>query len=246
MLNRDSLPPATQRVFDHLAQNTKLAKFTLIGGSALALQIAHRYSEDLDFWLPARELDKNRVSEIVREAQNAGFAAVMATPADSIVAARINGIDILAYAQDYVIGGVKVTFFARHDTAYQYFDTLPRTNDTPCAFRIMGVEGLFAMKSYVIHERVRSRDLFDLKAFLSRDKTLTDIFRAGMAANPTYSAEYAKSVLIGAVPLDRQDEGFSAIGVTESIENIHRFFKAEVDAYEQSFAEAALRAALSQ
>lgn len=78
-----------------------------------------------------------------------------------------------------------------------------------------------------------------------QNKQLDDIFCAGKAADPAYSVEYAKSVLIGAVPLDRQDEGFSAIGVTEPIENIQAFFKAKVDEYEQSLAEAALRAALS-
>ncbi|TAN48333.1 MAG: hypothetical protein EPN21_15200 [Methylococcaceae bacterium] len=61
MLSQNSLPMATQRVFEHFAQNTRLADFTLIGGSALALQAAHRYSEDLDFWLPARQLDKSRI-----------------------------------------------------------------------------------------------------------------------------------------------------------------------------------------
>jgi hypothetical protein len=46
VLKRDSLPDATRRVFDHLAANALVRDFTLIGGSALALQFGHRHSDD--------------------------------------------------------------------------------------------------------------------------------------------------------------------------------------------------------
>lgn len=237
MLKLDSLPVATKRIFDHLSSNDLLNDFTLIGGTALALQISHRRSEDLDFWLPDNRLNKGIVSAIVRKAQDAGFPAALATPHDQIVTAKINGHDLLAYAQDYVIGGVKVTFFARNDTAYQYFDSLPRLTDTNTAFRIMGGEGLFHMKAHVIHQRVRSRDLFDLKTFVSRGKDIGSVLLAGSKADPACSPEYAKSVLVGDVPLDRNDEGFDSIGITESINDIYDFFKCAVNDYEQAFAE---------
>ncbi|MDR3157628.1 MAG: nucleotidyl transferase AbiEii/AbiGii toxin family protein [Zoogloeaceae bacterium] len=236
MLKLDSLPDATRRVFDHLAANTLLREFTLIGGSALALQFGHRHSEDLDFWIPAERMDKESISEVVRIAQQAGFEAALTTPHQHIIFEKINGRDLLAHAQDYVIGGVKVTFFARTDGAYRHFDSFPRI-DNSTSFCIMGEEGLFAMKAHVIHQRVRSRDLHDLKMFLERGKRLGDIFQAASAADPACSEEYAKAVLIGEVPLDKEDEGFASIGVTESMEGIHAFFKDIVDAYEQAVAE---------
>lgn len=237
MLRLDSLPEQTRQVFEHLSANELLHSFTLIGGTALALQFDHRKSEDLDFWLPAEKMNKEIISATVRIAQKAGFVAQLVTPHDKIITARINGRDLLAYAQDYVISGVKVTFFAQADTAFQHFDTFRRLSNTATTFGIMDTEGIFSMKSYAIHQRVRSRDLFDLKIFVQRGKTIEDILRAGPAADPACSIEYAKSVLIGDVPLDKEDEGFDSVGVTEKIEDIYAFFEDAVNKYEQTIAE---------
>lgn len=241
MLKLDSLPDATRRVFDHMAANALLRDFTLIGGTALALQIGHRHSEDLDFWMPGERMDKGIISAIVRMAQQAGFESELATPHQQIVFEKINGRDLLARVQDYVIGGVKVTFFARTDMAYQHFDSYSRVAEAGASFRVMGEEGLFAMKSYVIHQRVRSRDIYDLKTFLTRGKSLADILHAGGVADPACSPEYAKSVLVGEVPLDKEDEGFDSVGVTETIEDIYAFFKTAVNEHEQAIAEETLR-----
>ena len=241
MLKLDSLPEATLLVFEHLAANPSLCDFTLIGGTALALQIGHRWSEDLDFWLPAERMDKSLISSVVRAMQNEGFDAKLATPHEQIVAEKNNGRDLLAHAQDYVIGGVKVTFFARADIAYNHFNSFGRIGEKDCTFSIMSEEGLFSMKSYVIHQRVRSRDLYDLKTFMTRDKTLDDIFSAAIAADPACSAEYAKAVLLGDVPLDKEDEGFDSIGITETIQDLYAFFLSAVNDYEQSIAENIIR-----
>lgn len=237
MLKLASLPEQTRRVFEHLAANPAMQDFTLIGGTALALQIGHRRSEDLDFWLPAEQMNKARLSAIIRMAQQAGFQTLLATPHDKIVTARINGHDLLAYVQDHVIGGVKVTFFARADTAFQYFDTFSRIADSGTAFRIMDVEGLFAMKAYLIHQRVRSRDLLDLKTLLQKGRRIGDILQAGPAADPACSVEYAKSVLLGDVPLDQEDEGFDSIAVSEKMNDIYAFFQTAINDYEQAIAE---------
>ena len=135
MLRPEQLTSSARRVFEHLTQEEALRGFTLIGGTALALQIGHRRSEDLDFWLPGESLDKGVISALIRRVQNAGLPAMLATPHQRIVAARINGFDLLSRAQDYVIAGVKVTFFARHDVAYRYFDAEPRLRKEVSVFR---------------------------------------------------------------------------------------------------------------
>ena len=237
MLKLDSLPEQTRQVFDHLSSNNLLRGFTLIGGTALALQIGHRKSEDLAFWLPAVKMNKEVISSVVSLARQSGFAVQLAMKHEAITSAKINGHDLLAYAQDYMIGGVKVTFFARDDTAFQHFNTFPRVPETNTSFGVMSIEGLFSMKSYVIHQRVRSRDLFDLKTFIRNGQTIGDILRAGPEADPAYSIDHAKSVLIGNVPLDKKDEGFDSVGVNEKIEDIYAFFKDAIDNYEQTIAE---------
>lgn len=242
MLKLNSLPDATRRVFEILAASPLMTGFTLVGGTALALQLSHRQSEDLDFWWPAERMNKDQVSAILYQLRANGLQTRFATAHDQIVNAKINGIDLLSLAQDHVIEGVKVTFYARLDAAYLFFDAFPRCKDSNTSFQVMGTEGLFAMKSHLIHHRVRSRDLYDLRSFLSQGKSLQDILQAGLATDPSTSIEYAKSVLIGQVPLDIEDEGFASIGVQTTLEAIHHDFRQAVDAYEQKLAEEILRA----
>jgi len=45
--NLNYLLPKTQDVLKHIIQNEYLSNFVLVGGSALALHIKHRKSEDL-------------------------------------------------------------------------------------------------------------------------------------------------------------------------------------------------------
>lgn len=89
----------------------------------------------------------------------------------------------------------------------------------------------FSAKACAIHGQVRSRDLADLKAFVEVGKTIEDILRAGPTADPACSMEYAKSVLVGDVPLDIEDEGVE-------IEAVYRFFRNAVNEHEQAVAAA--------
>ena len=234
MLKMDSLPEDTKRLFCKLSGNELIGDFTLIGGTALALQLGHRKSEDLDFWLPSEHLNKNTIEKIIRSLKNQGCEVKMLTPHHQIVAAKINGIDAMAFAQDWVVDNTKLTFFARKDLAYGYFDTFERLKNSNTTFKIMGIDGIFAMKSYVIHQRVRSRDLYDLKSLFLESKTIDHMMKAAIAADPSCSFEYAKAVMTGEVPLDKADEGFLSIGIKESLPDLYQELSKIVNVFEQT------------
>jgi hypothetical protein len=84
-----------------------------MGGSALALRLGHRQSEDLDFVWPGAKLPRDRLEALHRASVVAGMAAV---PHDDPTALREfadGGLDLLDFQQDYLMGdGVKVTFFS--------------------------------------------------------------------------------------------------------------------------------------
>jgi hypothetical protein len=236
VLHRDALPAQTKEIFDLLSRDTRLSDYILIGGSALALQKCHRLSEDLDFWIPSTSINKSNISSLIKSCIEMGFDARLTTPQSRIIAARINGMDLLSEVQDYSINGVKVTFFARYDLAYQYFTGFEKRSDKNMSFKIMGLGGIFAMKSHLIHCRTRSRDLFDLMTFVKEGKGIDEILQCGIDADPALSSEYAKSVLRGDVPLDKEDEGFHSVNIKESIADIHQFFSEKIDDYEQRIA----------
>lgn len=50
MLRKETVTPSTLELLNKLMQDSNLADFTLVGGTALALQIAHRHSIDIDLF----------------------------------------------------------------------------------------------------------------------------------------------------------------------------------------------------
>jgi hypothetical protein len=50
MLRKETVTPATLELLNTLMQDKQLADFTLVGGTALALQIGHRFSIDIDLF----------------------------------------------------------------------------------------------------------------------------------------------------------------------------------------------------
>jgi predicted nucleotidyltransferase component of viral defense system len=235
MLKLNSMPERTRRAFEVLAQEPLMQGFVLIGGTALSIQIAHRLSEDLDFWLPAASLSKVRVDSILSNVSKKGLLCEMATPAWKISQARINGIDLLAQSRDHIIGGVKVTFFARDDVPYRHFANMG-TLKNKAKFSIANEVTLFNMKAWLISQRVRSRDLYDLMTLMQRGKTLQEILDAGAQADPSYQREYAKEVLVGNVPLDAEDEGFESIELDATLDSMYQFFLEAVNEYEVNLA----------
>lgn len=88
-LKLDYMPERTRRVYQALAQEPLMQGFVLIGGTALSIQLGLRLSEDLDFWLPAAAMPKERVDTILTKLAAHGMQHEFATPAWKISQARI-------------------------------------------------------------------------------------------------------------------------------------------------------------
>lgn len=79
-LKMEFMPETTQKNFARLKDNPKLAGFTLVGGTALAIQIGHRVSEDLDFNIFGKKLPIRAIDQMLDE-----LAAGGATDRKSVV-----------------------------------------------------------------------------------------------------------------------------------------------------------------
>jgi len=245
------LPAATELVFRVLAAQPTLRDFVLIGGTAIALQMRHRLSEDLDFWLPRGRLSDRTIKPALDAAERAGLPVRFTTPNHQVTNFRImTGERLEVYARDYSVGGVKVQFFAPRDDepAYDGFKNLMAGNDVVCvsdssgqvvdtSFRIMTLAGLFAMKSYTIQRRHRSRDVLDLWHFVKSGRSVAEIIAAGVAAWSVASAERAIAVLRGDSAPDANDEGFFSLS-SLTIEQVREDFRIWIDEYEMERARA--------
>lgn len=140
-----------------------------------------------------------------------------------ISAAPINGVDLLARVQDYVLDGVKVQCFT--DSAGQRF----APGIQPVAgwrFGLADLPTIFAMKSALLTKRARSRDCFDLMWFCQHGKTLADIVASAQEADDSPDVPViVEHKLLGLIPLDADDEGLDPVGVEVAPADIHRFFE---------------------
>jgi hypothetical protein len=248
MLRLDTLPAATAQVFAHLYAEPLLAGFTLIGGTALSLQIAHRQSEDLDFYWPAEQLPGRTLNTALGNARRAGFAVQDMLSPSAISQTRINyAVDLHDWVQDWAVGGVKVSFCVfqgfipqmRAIMAYPRAAQAATTVDAAAGgdvpqFSILGIEGLFAAKSCLLMRRARSRDLFDLYTLMhEHGYSVRQLFDVIRRIDPSANPDHHRDVLRGLIPLDAADEGFAGIGVSVSLATLYAFFEERISAYER-------------
>jgi len=243
------LPEKTRALFDRLIEEPLMRGMTLVGGSALALQIGHRMSEDLDFAVFGPKIPAARIDALMAGLEKEGHLVSLLTPQSSIERFKINtGKRLLDYARDYVVDGAKMTFFARgagdgvSQAQLDWLAAAPRAHSGK-GFDVLGVEGIFAMKALLLADRARSRDLFDLMALIqSHGYTLDQalVFVKKLARIERRDVERHKAVMTGAIPLDREDEGFESIGVMMPMEGIYAFFEEQIAGFERSLARAAM------
>ena len=120
-LHRNVLrPDEASALFDVLCCAPEMEGLTLIGGTALALQIGHRISLDFDFAQFGGTLPSFAMDKLISRLKQEGHQTQMITSPAQISQFKINhGLNLLERARDYVIDGVKVTFFVHGKNSSQ-------------------------------------------------------------------------------------------------------------------------------
>ena len=155
----DMLPPAQQRLWTELGGTP--GDFVLYGGTALALRLGHRQSEDFDFFSSA-PVDSTR---LLREVPYLGGAEVLQRSPDTLTCLVDRG------------GPVRVSFFGGL--------TLRRVADpekvAPPAVAIAALLDLAATKAEVVQARAAAKDYLDLDALVQHCVPLSDALGAAIA-----------------------------------------------------------------
>lgn len=242
-LKLEFMPESTQKNFVRLKGDPRLAGFTLVGGTALALQIGHRISEDLDFNIFGQPLPIRAIDGILDDLAAGGASIESLITSEQKLRFKINTSENLDhYIQDYLIDGAKVTFHSRNESdrpkpQIDYLKSATKVKVSEGGFDVLGMDGLFVMKSIVVYDRVKSRDMYDLM-LLTRDHgyTLARIFAAIDAYQPIRhkDPEHFKSVVTGVIPLDKNDEGFASIHLRVKMNAIYKYFNQLINDYEIS------------
>jgi len=226
------LRPETEKLWNYLRTSEALAGFVLIGGTALTLHIQHRLSEDLDFvFLDGTNgvrLPRTRLNALLIDAGAHGFDFARNNDPAAEDEMEIAGMDLLDYQQDFLVNGVKVTFFVPEPELTRV--VAPNPGST---VRIATVGELFKTKTLVTAERSKSRDWFDLYVLLKHHGySIFDYYRAFEEAGQPRKAENGMNRLcLGKPQLD--DEGFEKlVANAPSLEEMAAFFREQRDRYE--------------
>jgi predicted nucleotidyltransferase component of viral defense system len=154
-----ALAPHTSKIFEQVCKLKCINNYYLVGGTALALQLQHRLSEDLDFmsWITHKN-QKPEVDwvKIEKELSEIG----------SIDAREIWDFDHV----EFVVSGVKVSFYA--SSKYT-----PVTASIPFKdnLHLSDIMAIGAMKMEVMMRRSNFRDYYDIYSILINGYDLKEI-----------------------------------------------------------------------
>jgi hypothetical protein len=198
------LPPETERVWGFLQTQPALAGFVLLGGSALALRIQHRQSEDLDLAWHQNRLPRARLDSLRHAADSAGFDFQPVHDEATISEFHDSGLDLHDFQQNYLVNNnVRVSFFAPEPSMLKVLEP------AGSAVRLGTLVELFKTKCLVSAQRSKTRDWLDLYLLL-RDYgfTMRDYHAAFVEAGLATQCDTALSRLSSGVP-QKDDEGYA-------------------------------------
>lgn len=152
----DALPPPQRRLWPTLAAARGLG-FVLYGGTAVALRLGHRISEDFDFFTD-RSLDHDALREAFPFV--AGAKVLLSRP-DTWTALVASGSDDKE--------GVKVSFFG--NVSFGRVGNPTVTEDG--VMEIASLDDLMATKLKVLLQRIQLKDYLDIAAMLKAGLSLS-------------------------------------------------------------------------
>lgn len=174
----NGMPENTRQVFDKFSDSEFINKYTLIGGTALSIQLRHRLSEDLDFILDADTIN------------NASIKREVAKIFPDFLIIR----DEKDYQLDFVIHNCKVTFIATGTIALPF-----RVKPLSIAYKninIAQVETIAVLKLSALAQRTTFRDYYDLYYIARHRIPLKNIFELTKKLNPNLSPiTYSETII---------------------------------------------------
>ena len=233
-----SLPENTRNLWETMAASPHLAGFVLIGGTALALQIDHRISQDLDFFWHKEKLPLDQINSVLKELQNKGVSFQKSEHHAALEDFHTAGMNIDEYQQDYVSNtGVRISFFCGE--AYHRSIFAPNSSDR---VRLASIQEIFDSKCVLSAKRTCLRDMFDLYFLMTRFSFTIEAFVNAFEKSGMLNQIDISLTRLCLPQLPQKDPGYQAlIPDPPSLEVMSNFFKSKRDAIEQVVARKALR-----
>jgi hypothetical protein len=226
---QNPLPPETERLWTRLKGEPLLTGWYLVGGTALALRIGHRRSEDLDLaWPGGLKLPVTILAQLMRLLEGEGWKFDRDDDAKAYDEFLIAGMSLHDYQQSLIATGtegiVKVTFFSPEGPLARL---LPVSNAESVVVPDLPV--LFSAKAVVTSQRSAARDWLDLYVLMTdHGFTMEDFAGAFRNAGAQNQLELAMRRLCSGSPRPA-DPGYETLNaVAPTVEVMASFFRNEV------------------
>ena len=210
-----AMPKKTEILFEKIANENDLEDFVLAGGTALAIYIKHRTSEDLDFFI-----NKNIISNVIKRK----IDTLIERLSKEYIITEIQNVENEQI--NYMFGDVKVTFLASPLKLLDDANSYKNIN-------IASIDKIAAGKLYTILKyRIKSRDFYDIKYIMKHhDFSLGDIF--DLMKKHYGKVNFSQDLIIKRflkMPLNIDDEGFESLELKEkeTFKTLRNFFKDQI------------------
>ena len=156
---RQGLTANIDAIIEQVSQMECIKPYILCGGTALAMQIGHRKSEDLDFMMW-------RISKTEKPEVNWNLIEKELTEKIG----PIENFNMLGFDQvEFRVKGVKFSFFVSEN-----YSPISNPVDYMGNIRLADIESIMAMKMEVMLRRMKFRDYYDIYSILKEGHSIND------------------------------------------------------------------------
>jgi len=162
---RKGLTNNIDSIIEKVAAMECIKPYILVGGTALAIQIGHRKSEDLDFMMWRKS--KAEMPEI-------DWPAIERELKEKI--GEIESMNLLGFDQvEFIVAGVKFSFYVS-DNNCPVSDPIHYIGN----IRLADIYSIMAMKIEVMLRRLKMRDYYDIYAILKEGYSISEGINAAL------------------------------------------------------------------
>ena len=156
---RQGLTANIDAIIEQVSQMECIKPYILCGGTALAMQIGHRKSEDLDFMMW-------RISKTEKPEVNWNLIEKELTEKIG----PIENFNMLGFDQvEFRVKGVKFSFFVSDN-----YSPISNPVDYMGNIRLADIESIMAMKMEVMLRRMKFRDYYDIYSIIKEGHSIND------------------------------------------------------------------------
>jgi predicted nucleotidyltransferase component of viral defense system len=178
VVNTNFIPEKTAALFEKFTVLPFIGRFTLVGGTALALQTGHRQSEDLDFIYDGEKIPTTSIKREISK----HFQKYRLIREDK------------DYQLDFLIDEVRVTFFSTGAVMVPF--SVKDYSEKYLNINIAGIEIIAVLKIGTLAQRNTIRDYYDLYFIAKYFITLSGIIEKSKILLPNISAiTYTETII---------------------------------------------------